>query len=723
MNKLTYKNFRTLFSAGLSGQRKPQRPARSRVIALVMSALMVAPYSMALPSGLDMTDIIGNSDYTIVGSEGTLEISQDRSVIEVADGGVNVGNTETLNFTHTGGNSAWSVLVRDLSGSASAIDGALNGDIRVFLVNQNGIVFGATSQLGLASLVASTYDGNFNGDTVEFVANGSSGSIDVEGLTSAVADGQVMLVSSDINIDGQVNLNGNLDMVAGESVVVSFSGNDLMQFNITQALQTTSSDRIFSVDRGSETNAANVTMEGNVSDPRSLVVNNRGIIRANGINTSTPGVIRLVGNGGRILSTGTLDTSSANGDGDIELAGGSVVLRGNIDAGTGELNAIVGQNGDEGLFAILSGTDITADAATITAVGTNNGLIGLANYTVASLDSGTAGLQGVGSTDWSNTSAVSFSNFSMLTATSAVDNTIQILDGAGLSENTLGEDSVTGGGLNDTFVIVGSLPSANGAGGNDRFEMQGGTMSGQINGGADNDIIINVIGVETFDNNNQPDPNGANGQSDFVNWVSVEDFFESQLPPTTDDPSGPVLGDPTPGILVQQIPVDDVSGLGDVSLGLVADDNNLRLPCGHNTERDFVTEEERLAAAEADCFNRYGGPEYQKLISSIIHFDNDSHAITAASANRLDRVSAFVVESEMFDKIVLSGHTDDNGSVAYNMKLSERRSNAAADYMSSKGVDVALMEQHYFGESLPGRPNDSDENRAFNRRVHIDLKR
>ncbi|HAB55315.1 MAG TPA: type VI secretion system protein TssL, partial [Cellvibrionales bacterium] len=34
-----------------------------------------------------------------------------------------------------------------------------------------------------------------------------------------------------------------------------------------------------------------------------------------------------------------------------------------------------------------------------------------------------------------------------------------------------------------------------------------------------------------------------------------------------------------------------------------------------------------------------------------------------------------------------------------------------------------MFEIHAFGESLPARLNDSDENRAYNRRVHVELKR
>ena len=43
--------------------------------------------------------------------------------------------------------------------------------------------------------------------------------------------------------------------------------------------------------------------------------------------------------------------------------------------------------------------------------------------------------------------------------------------------------------------------------------------------------------------------------------------------------------------------------------------------------------------------------------------------------------------------------------------------------MEGQGVDSEMFEIHAFGESLPARLNDSDENRAYNRRVHVELKR
>ena len=169
--------------------------------------------------------------------------------------------------------------------------------------------------------------------------------------------------------------------------------------------------------------------------------------------------------------------------------------------------------------------------------------------------------------------------------------------------------------------------------------------------------------------------------------------------------------DPTPAILAPSSPIPGINNSSNTSLGLVSDDESLNLPCGHSEGRDI--------SAIEDCED----PELQQLISSLVHFKNDSNVITSLSANRLDRVSAYVVNSNRFDKVVFSGHTDDNGTQAYNLKLSERRVKATSDYMENRGVDPEMFELHAFGESLPARLNDSDENRAYNRRVHVELKR
>jgi OOP family OmpA-OmpF porin len=67
--------------------------------------------------------------------------------------------------------------------------------------------------------------------------------------------------------------------------------------------------------------------------------------------------------------------------------------------------------------------------------------------------------------------------------------------------------------------------------------------------------------------------------------------------------------------------------------------------------------------------------------------------------------------------VEVQGHTDSYGKDAYNQKLSERRANAVKNELIKQGVDGKRLTTAGFGESQPVESNDTDEGRAYNRRV------
>ena len=74
--------------------------------------------------------------------------------------------------------------------------------------------------------------------------------------------------------------------------------------------------------------------------------------------------------------------------------------------------------------------------------------------------------------------------------------------------------------------------------------------------------------------------------------------------------------------------------------------------------------------------------------------------------------------------VELSSHTDSKGTDARNMKLSQRRADAAVNYVVTKGIDAAKIIAKGFGESMPVAPNelngkDNPEGRAKNRRTEF----
>ena len=101
-----------------------------------------------------------------------------------------------------------------------------------------------------------------------------------------------------------------------------------------------------------------------------------------------------------------------------------------------------------------------------------------------------------------------------------------------------------------------------------------------------------------------------------------------------------------------------------------------------------------------------------------VYFDFDKATLRPESFPELDRVVT-LMENNPTLEIEISGHTDDKGSDAYNLKLSQNRANSVKKYVVSKGISSSKIIAKGYGESQPEVANDSDENRQFNRRVQF----
>ncbi len=70
-------------------------------------------------------------------------------------------------------------------------------------------------------------------------------------------------------------------------------------------------------------------------------------------------------------------------------------------------------------------------------------------------------------------------------------------------------------------------------------------------------------------------------------------------------------------------------------------------------------------------------------------------------------------------KIEIQGHTDDIGSADHNMQLSKLRAGAVKNFILLYGISTSRLVAQGYGMTTPLVPNDSDENRAKNRRVEL----
>ena len=70
-------------------------------------------------------------------------------------------------------------------------------------------------------------------------------------------------------------------------------------------------------------------------------------------------------------------------------------------------------------------------------------------------------------------------------------------------------------------------------------------------------------------------------------------------------------------------------------------------------------------------------------------------------------------------RLTMTGHTDNQGSDAYNLHLSQQRADAVARWLVEQGIDPARLEAKGAGELHPVASNEMAAGRALNRRVEL----
>lgn len=107
-----------------------------------------------------------------------------------------------------------------------------------------------------------------------------------------------------------------------------------------------------------------------------------------------------------------------------------------------------------------------------------------------------------------------------------------------------------------------------------------------------------------------------------------------------------------------------------------------------------------------------------EIVLNPIFFEYDKSNVTREGAFELDKLIQ-VMKSNPSLTILAKAHTDNRGSDAYNLSLSDRRAKSTVQYVISKGIAKARITGKGFGESEPKADcgeNCSEEQHAQNRR-------
>jgi OOP family OmpA-OmpF porin len=128
-----------------------------------------------------------------------------------------------------------------------------------------------------------------------------------------------------------------------------------------------------------------------------------------------------------------------------------------------------------------------------------------------------------------------------------------------------------------------------------------------------------------------------------------------------------------------------------------------------------------VADDKDQCPNTPAGAEVNEVgcwTIGGVNFDLNKATIRPEARPILDNVVAILKRNTGL-KVLLEGHTDSTGSLAYNKGLSERRANAVKDYLVAAGIDPSRLSTVGLGPSQPIADNATSAGRAQNRRVRL----
>lgn len=145
-----------------------------------------------------------------------------------------------------------------------------------------------------------------------------------------------------------------------------------------------------------------------------------------------------------------------------------------------------------------------------------------------------------------------------------------------------------------------------------------------------------------------------------------------------------------------------------------------------DTKADLSASEAELAQARVDLMLALAKlaavrEDDRGIIITIkddVLFKSGKSSLLPQAENRLDQLAAALMTSDN-RRVLVEGHTDSNGSNAYNKGLSQRRAEAVRGYLIKRGHPADTIVAMGMGEGIPVADNGTREGRAENRRVVI----
>ena len=331
---------------------------KHRLTGMVLLAMALGGSVQAMPSGGTIRS--GNGSIVEQGQTMTVQQNSNRMAIDWTQ--FDIAKNETVRYAQPDKNAV--SLNRVTGGQQSLIEGNLNANGHVFLVNPNGVVFGKNASVDVGGLVASTarladdtmnHFGSSQDSLNLAVDNENNAAVINEGIIKAQG-GLVALHASNVENSGTIaNDGGMVALTAAKNLNLSSDADGKLNFTVDGTLA-----RAQSLNSGTlKADGGYVVMTAkSAGDVLSTVVNNSGTIEAKTLRKNEKGQIILDGGDhGQVDVSGTLDASGTEkgqdagnikviGEKTIVHDGTNLLARGDVDGGKIETSGDVLNLGD-----------------------------------------------------------------------------------------------------------------------------------------------------------------------------------------------------------------------------------------------------------------------------------------------------------------------------------------------------------------------------------------
>jgi len=440
-----------IFAGSKKTRKIDNSPLYLKKILSLSLVAMAAAQALAEPTGGQV--VKGQAQINQTGASGatTTTIKQSTPQVSINWQSFNVGDKERVNFVQPDASSL--AINRILGSQGSSIQGNINANGQVWLINPNGIIFGKNAQVNVGGLVATTLDtanpGSLTG-TQRFSGN-STAAVTNSGLLNASEGGYVTLLGHRVSNQGEINAPaGTVALGAGSAVDLQFNNNQLLSVQVYESLLDAMADNggVIRADAGQV-----LLKAGAQGSLLRSAVNNTGVIQARTVRKQGGKILLVSGmKAGVTKIDGKLDASAPDtGDGGfIETSGHKVQVEDKADIST---KSVQGKTGDwlidpDDFVVAASGGNITgADlgrrlVSNNVTIETTNGPATLNYANSGSAINGNGDIQINDSVAWSSNTTLSLKAYRNININAPISSSgaygkLQLLYGQGSSDGVI----------------------------------------------------------------------------------------------------------------------------------------------------------------------------------------------------------------------------------------------------------------------------------------------